>query len=212
VWGAADLPDGWVPAQCTGWPAGPVGAVVGLAGRFANPGGERALLDRLGAVSAFATIRYWSVTRQRWRALLLESYALQGPNPLARRGDFSPEELLAGERYYLWQSENGPAGAMLYEGRVLRPGPGRLRLDVQNALPVRRLGITLIEAGAHRLRLELDHERGDEWRYYHLQRTRSELSLGAPAPRASLVNRAVALFRHLAGLPTDTEPPAAPGE
>jgi hypothetical protein len=55
----------------------------------------------------------------------------------------------------------------------------------------------------------LDRESSDIWRYYSIARTGKNANGLATGHDASTVNRAVAFFRYLAGIPTDQEPPAA---
>ena len=55
----------------------------------------------------------------------------------------------------------------------------------------------------------LDRESDGVWRYYALSRTGRNASRLAAGHEASSVNRAVAFYRYLAGIPTDQEPPAA---
>jgi hypothetical protein len=47
------------------------------------------------------------------------------------------------------------------------------------------------------------------WNFYSLTRTRMASSLLPTGSEASYINRAVAFFRHVAGIPTDQEPPGA---
>jgi hypothetical protein len=56
----------------------------------------------------------------------------------------------------------------------------------------------------------LDRESQDVWRYYSILRTGKNASLLAAGHEASSINRAVAFYRYLAGIPTDKEPPASP--
>jgi hypothetical protein len=55
----------------------------------------------------------------------------------------------------------------------------------------------------------LDRESPDVWRYYSIARTGKNSSRLTVGHDASSINRAVAYFRRLAGIPTDQEPPAA---
>ena len=54
----------------------------------------------------------------------------------------------------------------------------------------------------------LDRDSKDVWRYYAVARTSKAATL-LPGSDASLINRAVAMFRYLAAIPADREPPAA---
>jgi hypothetical protein len=55
----------------------------------------------------------------------------------------------------------------------------------------------------------LDRESDGVWRYYSIARTGRNASRLAAGHAASSINRAVAFYRALAGIPTDQEPPAA---
>jgi len=48
------------------------------------------------------------------------------------------------------------------------------------------------------------------WRYYVLARTAEYLTSLLGVTDRSYVNRAVALYRHFIGIPTDRDPPLAP--
>jgi hypothetical protein len=54
----------------------------------------------------------------------------------------------------------------------------------------------------------LDRESDDVWRYYSIVRTGKNANGLIAGNEASSVNRAVAFYRYLAGIPTDQEPPA----
>jgi hypothetical protein len=55
----------------------------------------------------------------------------------------------------------------------------------------------------------LDRESDDVWRYYSIARTGPNSSRLSTGHAASSINRAVAFYRSLVGIPTDQEPPAA---
>jgi hypothetical protein len=55
----------------------------------------------------------------------------------------------------------------------------------------------------------LDRESDDLWRYYSIARTGRNASRLTAGHDASSINRAVAFYRAMAGIPTDQEPPAA---
>ena len=66
LWHAADLPQGWAPAACSGL-AAPTGVVVALSGSFHHAGEMSDLLARLGAISTHTGIVYWNVADAAWR-------------------------------------------------------------------------------------------------------------------------------------------------
>ena len=55
----------------------------------------------------------------------------------------------------------------------------------------------------------LDREPDNVWRYYSVARTDKKANSLTAGHEASSINRAVAYYRHLAGIPTGQEPPAA---
>jgi len=55
----------------------------------------------------------------------------------------------------------------------------------------------------------LERESPEVWRYYSLGRTGKDANGLAAGHDASTMNRAMAFFRYLVGIPTDQEPPAA---
>jgi hypothetical protein len=69
--------------------------------------------------------------------------------------------------------------------------------------------ITLFPPGEAQSVYLLERESPDIWRYYSLARTGKKASSLTEGHDASLINRAVAYYRYLAGIPTDREPPAA---
>jgi hypothetical protein len=55
----------------------------------------------------------------------------------------------------------------------------------------------------------LDRESENIWRYYGIVRTGKIASGLIPGNDYSSINRAVAFYRHLVGIPTNQEPPVA---
>jgi hypothetical protein len=210
VWYPDDLAAIWRPPECTGWPAADFGILVAAAARFPHAGDSHDLLRRIGEISKLATVRYWSVTRKRWRDLITEAHALRGPDRDLKRPDFGLEELLSGEDLYFWQVENSPAGGLVYRMRLRGHAPDRIVLEIENAHVVRFLGSELFAPGAYRFLYFLERESPRVWRYYGLMRTGPGSRFLIKGFEASYVNRMVAIYRHLAGIPTDREPPAAP--
>jgi len=210
VWYQPNLDGGWGPPACIGWQTAEFGLLTAAAARFAYDGDARGLLGRFAAISKLTTVRYWSVTRRHWRELIPEAYALQGAERDRRRPDFTVAELLSGRELYFFQRENTLAGGLIYRMRLREHGPGRLALEIENAQAVRFLGIELFAPGTYQFLYFLEREAPGTWRYYGLMRTGPASRFLLRGYEASYVNRMVAIYRHLAGIPTDREPPAAP--
>src|SRR5689334_132826 len=111
------------------------------------------LLARLGAISALADIRYWSVTDRKWLALAHATSALRGPDPRSHRPDFSGQELIQGATLYYW-ADDTRSGDITYRLNVQERTDDRVLTVSENVTPVRRFLMTLFKPGPcnqHRL-------------------------------------------------------------
>lgn len=208
VWTGSDLV--WKPPTCVGWDAGAYTLLVAAAGRFSYSGDAAGLLGRFARISEFGAIRYWSVTTGQWRRLILDAYALSEPDRALRRDDFTVDELTPGRTFYFWQEERSPAGALIYRSRIVERTEGRVVVDIRNENAVHPFPYPVIPSGAYRFLYVLEQESSGIWRYYGLSGQRGSGSATIGLFRASYINRAVAIYRYIAGIPTDREPPAAP--
>jgi hypothetical protein len=207
VWSGSELGRTWAPPPCTGWSGSGFSTLIAIAARFRNPAGADDLRRRIAAVSGLKGIQYWSTTGKRWQTLILDAYALESPGG-NRRADFSPDEVAGGKVLYFHQEDN-LSGKAEYRLRIRVASPQRLVFETDNVSPIRYLVITLFEPGEARAIYFLDRESSGVWRFYSLARTRGNASSLMAGHAASFLNRAVALYRHLAGIPTDRDPPAA---
>jgi Family of unknown function (DUF6675) len=209
VWTQDDTGSQWEPPACTGWDAGRFNLAVAVSGRFREPGGIETILSRFGAVSRWTGVRYWSVSRKRWQGLVEDAHALDGPDGKRRRGDFAPEEMRPGRDLYFSQTNSG-SGSVVYRLRVRERSADRLVLETENVTAVRVLAMPIFSPGDLRTLYFFERSPPDAWSYYSLAGVDRGSNPVAQGREASYVNRAVAIFRHVAGLPTDQEPPAAP--
>ena len=200
----------WIPPACTGWIAPGAKVLVGLAASFRDDRNVEDLAARLGAVSRLRQLQYWSVTDKAWRPLVTDAAAVYGPDDRRRREDFTAAEMTEGKDLYFVQHDSRSTGEVLYRMRVLEKSGGRLVVNVENASPVRFLALALF--GVNDLQTVTFVERSGPglWGYYSLSRSAKTASWFASGHQDSYVNRAVALYRHFVGIPTDEEPPAAP--
>jgi hypothetical protein len=197
----------WTPPPCTGWsPSGP-STLVATVARFRHSTGAEGLRRRIGAVSAAAGMLYWSTTRQQWQPLVVDAFALSGPAG-ERRPDFAPDEIVEGARLYL-QQQDSLFGKAVYQIRVTAASAERLVFATENHSPLRLLGILVFPPAEVQSIGFLERESKDVWRYYSIARTGPQTSLLAGGHPGSLINRAAASYRYLAGIPMNQEPPAA---
>jgi hypothetical protein len=180
---------------------------VVTAARFPHSGGSETLLGRLGAVSHMTGLLYWSTSRQKWEPLILSAYALTGLEG-ERRKDFAPPEMAAGRTLSMLQEDN-LLGKAAYQTRIVSVAEDRIVFTTRNAGGISMLGLTLFQPDEIQSICFLDRESKGVWRYYNLTRMPKQASVLTMGHSASLVNRAVALYRYLAGIPADQGPPAA---
>ena len=211
IWSASDLAPDWTPPACTPWPPGAATIVSALSGQFHFSGGMDGLKTRIGAISSLSGVRYWSVTDKAWLAMFVHAVALDGPDPKKTRADFSPAELTTGATLYFIAADNRSGRDAVSRLHILQSDDTHFVLETENVSPLRWHFLTYAAPGAFQTWYFLDQAPGETWRFYSLTRVQYKSSLfGAIVPERSYVNRAVAMYRHFLGEPTDAGPPAAP--
>ncbi len=205
-WTPAQLGAGWVPPACSGWTVPGFRSLVAVTGAFRLPGSTPAVLARLGAVSGTVGVRYWSVSKKAWEPLITAAHATDAAG--RARVDFSPSELTPGAALPYSQTDTG-AGTVAYRLRVMEAGPDRMVLTTENTTTIRAMLVPLFSPGELQTLTVITRQPRDAWAYSSLTRTSPRASSLTDGHEASAINRALAMFRHMAGVPTDQEPPAA---
>jgi hypothetical protein len=207
-WSKSEFGRDWKPPACTGWAAVGFTTLVTTVARFRQTSGAEGLLRHIGAISELAGMRYWSTTHKQWQTLIVDAYALTGSQPSQRRKDFMPEEMKEGQVLYYVQVDN-LSGKATYRMHIVEASADRLVFDVENVSTMRYLFITLFDPGEMQSIYFLDRESENVWRYYSIVRTGKNANRLTAGNESSAVNRAVAFYRYLVGIPTGQEPPAA---
>jgi hypothetical protein len=209
LWNSSDLAPDWTPPACTSWRGG-VTLVTGLAGRFQLDGNADTLLARIGAISALSGVRYWSVTDKQWNALFTRATALNGPDPKKPRGDFSAAEMRSGGLLYFVAADYRSGKDAMSRLHVVEADAAHIVVETENVSPLRWTFLTFAAPGNFQTWYFLERD-GDGWRFYSLTRVLYASALfNSIIPGDSYINRAVAMYRHIIGQPTDRDPPAAP--
>ncbi len=206
-WEGSDLSRDWSPPACTGWTTRGFSSLVVTLARFRNSSGVEGVRRRLGAISELKGTRYWSTTHKQWQTLIEDAYATTGPPSYQHRKDFSPEEIVAGVSLYFRQADN-LSGTATYRLRILSESSERLVFGIENITTMRYFLIPLFHPGEMQSVHFIERESSDLWRYYSIARTGKDASSLTVGHEASSINRAVAFFRYITGIPTDKEPPA----
>jgi len=207
-WSRSEFGRDWTPPACTGWAAVGFTTLVTTVARFRQTSEAEGLLRHIGAVSQLAGVRYWSTTHKQWQTLIVDAYALTGSQLSQRREDFTPEEMKEGNVLYYVQADN-LSGKATYRMHMVEVSADRLVFDVENVSTMRDLFITVFHPGEVQAIYFLDRESENVWRYYSIVRTGKNANRLLTGNESSAVNRAVAFYRYLVGIPTSQEPPAA---
>jgi hypothetical protein len=150
-------------------------------------------------------IRYWSVTKKRWADLITHASALNGPRG-GERADFAAADMRTGEDLAFVQRDTGSTDEVVYRMRIVKAEEEQIIVEVENVTPLKFIVVTLFEPGELRTAHFLTRGADDVWNYYLLTAVNGSKAEGF---KASIINRAAALYRHIAGQQTDREPPVA---
>ena len=210
LWHPADLPEGWKPPACTGL-APPAGSLfVALAGSFRHDGDATSLLARVGAVSTHTSMVYWDVGSVAWAPILEDASALSGPDPEARRADFSPDELHAGARLDVLYDDSDPPGSVVYQTEIVAAGPDGFTLVTHNLTSMTLMGISVAEPADISSMLVIERTAPGVFAQYTLTAIDLASMAAVLVSDATHLNRAVGSFRFVAGIPGDRDPPVVP--
>ncbi len=114
------------------------------------------------------------------------------------------------DRSLYFQQEDNLCGKAIYRMHMISVSPDRLVFDTENISTVWYFLMPLFSPGDMQSIYFLERESQNVWRYYNITRTSRNANPLTAGNEASAINRAVAFYRYLAGIPTDKEPPAAP--
>ncbi len=209
IWHASDLAQAnWQPPGCTGWPAGShAKLIVTLTGSIHFDGEMDGLLAKIGAISTLKDISYWSAADKAWGHLATDASALTDANAKNRRRDFAGTDFAKGADLYYWE-DGASTGATVYRLRVFESTAQRLVISSDNVTTVRKFVFTLFKPGALQSLLFIQRLSPGTFGVYILTRTGEGASILSNGHEEVFINRADALFRQLAGIKTNQEPPA----
>jgi len=207
-WKKSETGSDWRPPACSGWAGLGFTTLVTTAARFRYSSEAEGLLGRIGAISELAGMRYWSTTHKQWQTLIVDAHALTGLQHNQRRENFRPDEMKEGSVFYFEQVDN-LTGKAIYRIHIAEASADRIVYDVENLSTVHYLFVPLFQPGEIQSAYFLDRESREVWRYYSIVRTGTNANGLLVRNESSAVNRAVAFYRHLVGIPGDQEPPAA---
>lgn len=192
--------ESWHPPACLDWQEKPTTALIAVSGRFRHDGTLEDLLTRLGSVSQYTSIKYWSWSKHRWRQLFEKTAALSAPVRTAERSDFKADEFREENQLFILQNEAGSVGEVIQRVSIIDRTEDGIEIGITNLSAARVAFLTLFDPGGSEVRLWIERETDDRWRYYSLTRLSGTALLARPALKRSYVSRAEAMFRYLIGV------------
>jgi hypothetical protein len=138
----------------------------------------------------------------------VDAYALTGLQHGQRREDFTLAEMKEGKVLYFEQVDN-LSGKAMYRMHIAEASADRLVFDVENVSTMRYLFVPIFQPGEMQSIYFLDRQSDNVWRYYSIVRTGKNANRLIAGNESSSINRAVAYYRYLVGIPAEQEPPAA---
>src|ERR1700680_4327009 len=207
-WSKSDFGRDWRPPACTGWAAVGFTTLVTTVARFRHASEAEVLLRHVGAISELAGLRYWSTTHKQWQTLIVDAYALTDSRPGQRRKDFTSDEIDGGKVIYFEQVDN-LSGKAIYRMHIVEASASRLVFEVENVSTIRYYFIPILHPGDLQSMYFLERESDSVWRYYGIVRAGKNANGLIAGNESSSINRAVAFYRYLVGIPATQEPPGA---
>lgn len=198
VWQGVELRRArWQPPSCLAW-SGDSRLVAALAAELRTNLTLDQLLMRLGAISAYPSIKYWSVGSQQWRPLALEAAVTRGPDGRETRPDLMPADFVPGHDHY-YVERGKESGRTVHRLRLRERSADRAVISIENATAMRVAGFTAFEPGALQSVIFLDRRGLGVWSFYEVTRA-GEASHSLVASReGSYVNRLTAFYHYMAG-------------
>jgi len=146
--------------------------------------------------------RYWSVTGKHWKDLLSSAHAVIAVNGQPR-ADFSAVEIRSGQGFYFVLNDS-----TAYRGSIAEATSDRVALSIENVTTLKFMLMPLFHPGGIKFFGIIQRQPDGAWNYHSLVRIDAGATSMGPGDGSSYVNRAVAYYRYIAGIPTDQEPPA----
>jgi hypothetical protein len=208
VWG-----EGRLPAEalaCLGLGAWQPDLTIKLTAAFPWSGDVEDLLRRMGSISLIKGTKYWSVTDHRWQELITDAAALAGPDQGLRRQDFLPAELRSNQDRYYVQYDNRSSTGVIHRLKILDVGEDFIDVSTENLTALRLSWIYAIAPQDLKSAYFIRKVAVGRWSYVQITTARLGWAATLQSVQSSLINRMVANYRYLAGIPTDREPPLRP--
>jgi hypothetical protein len=171
-----------------------------------NRGDIDTTLQKLGAISGYSGIPYWSVTDARLETLIVDAFAVEPARFDKKRADFAPSELMLGRDLIFSEHDNRLPNPVFYRMRVIHRNQNRVVIDISNINVVKRFMFTLFEPGDLRTALFVSRSADGRMTCYAVSGLHAVgLSGLLDSPRSHL-NRLLAFYGYINGIDAATLP------
>jgi hypothetical protein len=196
----------WQAAPCLRWTGGRVRMASALAATLAS-GSLDELLVRFAALSQYKSIRFWSIMHDSWEGLVTSAGFLDGPDARYSYPDLKAADFVTGRDFYYFES--GSPGRTIHRLSVRQRTADRVEIRTENVSPIRFALFTVFEPGALQTVTIFERRSAREWAYFQSIGIGDGSNFIALQSASPYVNRLTALYRYMAGMPTDRDPPVA---
>jgi hypothetical protein len=192
-------------ANCFEWDRQRFPEVAAIKGLIDAPSAS-SLMARLGAISHFAGMRYWSVTDHRLEVLIRAAFAIRPAAPTEPRPDYLPQEMLPGRELQFSEHDNRLPQPVIYRMRVIERDQHHFVIDISNLTSVKKLLFTLFSPGDIRTLIFVTEARPGVWTCFALSGLHVSGVASLVENQKSHLNRLIALYGQLAEADPDTLP------
>jgi len=207
VWSVNELA-GWTPPSCMHWETKPYDFILASAGQFRDKGPIAKIIERIVGFSKLPNIQYWSVSKGEWRQLFVSGATLGNADTDDTKDDVSTDKIRTGSELLYYQDENTILGPVIFKMTIREWTLDRFVFTSTNVTPFSAMFLDAVKPGGFDQYYVIERNGKETWRYYSVARSDISFNLLAPS-KASSINRAAAYFRHVAGLPYESDTPPA---
>jgi hypothetical protein len=198
----------WQLSPCLHWTEGRTRMATALAGVFHAPSLDE-LLARYGALSQYKSIHFWSTMHQTWEPFVTQAAFTDGPAVTYTYPDLKPADFVTGKEFFYYEID-ARTGRTVHHLTVRQRTADRIEMSTENLTPIKYSMFTIFEAHALRSATFIERRGSNEWGYYQTIGVGEGSDFIAVRSASPYINRLMALYRYMAGMPTDGAPPAAP--
>ncbi len=208
-WTEGDLDKAaWHLSPCLRWSGGHTRLATALAAVLHAPSLDD-LLARYGALSRYNSIHVWSTMHQAWEPFTTQAGFTDGPAANYTYPDLKPADFVAGKDFYYYEIDPR-TGRTIHHLKVGQRTNDKVELVTENLTAVKYSMFTIFEPHNLRTATFIERRGPNEWGYYQTIGVGDGSDFIAVHSASPYINRLTALYRYMAGLPTDGSPPAAP--